>query len=215
MKVLSGISVLALLMAGVATPSFATSLAPGGTATPLTNVSNPFTGSTILANTGLVTYDVGVGQNDEDAGTVQEWALSGWSGNPGGITFVYQVSITNSTGIADQLTGGNYAGFTTDVFQSSVSGNTAASDATRSANGSVVGFDFPPPSITDGDTSYYLIVATNANSYTTGSISVIDDHVFGTDGFAPANTPEPSTLSLLGTGLLAAGAGLRRKMLRK
>ena len=77
----------------------------------------------------------------------------------------------------------------------------------------MVGFDFNP-NLLPVSTSYLLIVDTNANGFTTGPMSVIDDNTFTTPGFAPANTPEPSTLSLLGTGLLAAGAGLRRKMRR-
>jgi hypothetical protein len=77
----------------------------------------------------------------------------------------------------------------------------------------VVGFDFNP-NLLPVATSYLLIVDTNATGFTSGPMSVIDDNTFTTPGFAPANTPEPSTLSLLGTGLLAAGAGLRRKMRR-
>jgi hypothetical protein len=209
MKVLSGISVLALLLAGAATPSFATSLAPGATVIPTTVAGNFFSNFTVLGNTGAVAYSAG-----DDSGTIQEW-VGTWSGNPvsgDDMVFVYQVTLTG--GDAARVTGGSYAGFTTDVFTNvDGSGTTAPSDASRSASGVVVGFDFNP-NLLPVATSYLLIVDTNATGFTSGPMSVIDDNTFTTPGFAPANTPEPSTLSLLGTGLLAAGAGLRRKMRR-
>jgi hypothetical protein len=213
MKILSGISVAALLMAGVATPSFATSLAPGATVVPTLDGTANFLGPanfTILGNTGVVNYTMG-----DDSGTIQEW-VGTWSANPvagDNIVFVYQVHIT--TGDGARVTGGSYAGFNTDVFTNADGGGTTAPiDASRSSSGVVVGFDFNP-NLAPGTTSYFLIVDTNANGFTSGPMSVIDDNTFTGTGFAPANTPEPSTLSLLGTGLLAAGAGLRRRMLRK
>ena len=207
MKILSGISIAALLMAGAATPSFATSLAPGATVIP-TNVATFNFNS--LATTGPVAYTMG-----DDSGTIQEW-VGTWTGNPvagDDIVFVYQVSITSGDG--GRVTGGSYAGFNTDVFTNQDgAGTTAPVDAARSAGtGVVVGFDFNP-NLLPGATSFLLIVDTNANTWVAGPMSVIDDNTFTTPGFAPAATPEPSTLSLLGTGLLAAGAGLRRKMRR-
>jgi hypothetical protein len=210
MKILSGISIAALLMAGAATPSFATSLAPGATVVPTTVAGNFFSTFTILANTGAVAYTMG-----DDSGTIQEW-VGTWTGNPvagDDMVFVYQVHITSGDG--GRVTGGSYAGFNTDVFDNIDGvGTTAPVDAARSASGVVVGFDFNP-NLAPGATSYLLIVDTNANTWVAGPMSVIDDNTFTGVGFAPANTPEPSTLSLLGTGLLAVGAGLRRKMLRK
>jgi hypothetical protein len=209
MKVLSGISVIALLMAGAATPSFATSLAPGATVTPTVVPGSFFSNFTILGNTGAVAYNAG-----DDSGTIQEW-VGTWSGNPvagDDMVFVYQVTLTG--GDAARVTGGSYAGFNTDVFTNiDGSGTTQPSDAARSTSGVVVGFDFNP-NLLPVSTSYLLIVDTNATSWVAGPMSVIDDNTFTTPGFAPAATPEPSTLSLLGTGLLAAGAGLRRKMRR-
>ena len=170
----------------------------------------------MLATTGPVAYNTG-----SDAGTIQEW-VGTWTGNPvagDDIVFVYQVTVASVPGAssdAERVTGGSFAGFTTDVFSNADGGGTTApTDATRTSGaGVVVGFDFNP-NLVPPDTSYLLIVDTNANTWTAGPMSVIDDTTFTTPGFAPANTPEPSTLSLLGTGLLVVGAGLRRKMLRK
>ena len=111
MKVLSGISVLALLIAGAATPSFATSLAPGGTVAPTVVTGNFFSTFTVLGDTGTVAYTQG-----DDSGTIREW-VGTWSGNPvsgDDMVFVYQVTLNG--GDAERVTGGSYAGFTTDVF---------------------------------------------------------------------------------------------------
>ena len=128
------------------------------------------------------------------------------SANTGPQRFDQQLVGPKTVGFSD--------GFNTDVFTNiDGSGTTQPSDAARSTSGVVVGFDFNP-NLLPVSTSYLLIVDTNATSWVAGPMSVIDDNTFTTPGFAPAATPEPSTLSLLGTGLLAAGAGLRRKMRR-
>jgi hypothetical protein len=213
MKILSGICVAAaLLMAGAATPSFATALAPGGTVVPNTVA---FTGFSALATTGVQGYSYGGGADTglyiSEVGT--------FAGNPFGandMTFVYQVEV--SKGDIQHISGFDFDNGTwkIDVAQSvDGTGTTPATDATF--NFGVVEFDFPGPnsSLLPGDISYILIINTNAPTWTAGTIGLIDGGGTTEPGFAPANTPEPSTLSLLGTGLLAVGAGLRRKMLRK
>ena len=88
MKILSGISVLALLIAGAATPSFATSLTPGNVVR-----ADVVTGSAdILAATGVVAFNFG-----GDVGTVQEVVVSDFTASPFGaadISFVYQITVS-------------------------------------------------------------------------------------------------------------------------
>jgi hypothetical protein len=217
MKVLSGISVLALLIAGAATPSFATTLAAGTVVTPgVVNGS-----ANLLADTGVVNFSFG---NPADVGTIQEVVVNDFTASPfaGGITFIYQITVTG--GNIDNLTTESFAipGISIDVAQSAQGlfgppiPTTLATSASLTSDGTTLGFGFAPPDgLTPGDVSYLLIVNTNLTTYQAGMFSLQDGQTKNFDGFVPgAATPEPSTLSLLGTGLLAAGAGLRRKMRR-
>jgi hypothetical protein len=213
MKVLSGISVLALLLAGATAPSFATALAPGGTVVPGAPTPGGFT---TLADTGVQNYSYG---NGVDTGTYES-LVGTFTGNPFGandMTFLYQVTVTG--GDIQHISGFNFGTgqWLIDVAQTSFSpfGGTVAA-ATADFDFGVVEFDFPGPNgaLVPGDTSLLLIINTNAPTWTAGTIGLLDGGGTTEPGFMPAATPEPSTLSLLGTGLLAAGAGLRRKMRR-
>jgi hypothetical protein len=218
MKVLSGISVLALLLAGAATPSFATSLAPGTVVTPGV-VSN--TGATFLADTGPISFSFG-----GDTGTVEEAVLKGWpSVNPFGandLSFVYQITVTGGDIVHLTTANFNIPGISIDVAQIDASfitfpaPTTQAVSASLTSDGTTVGFGFTPPDgLTAGMTSYALILNTNLTNFEPGVFSLQDGQTQNFDGFVPAAAPEPGSLALLGTGLLGFAGVARRKFFRK
>ena len=212
MKILSGIAVLALLTAGAATPSFATAITPGATVVPNTvTFGGTFTSLGSIATTYAIDGDSG-----QVGASVGTWSLNPFGAND--LTFVYQVFV--NTGDVARVTGSNFSGFSLDVEQAPFGSSTNAAVTADLNTLGVVGFNFTPPlsnELTAGQETYLLIVNTNATAFNPGIISVIDGATATVDGFetTTAATPEPSTLSLLGTGLLAVGAGLRRKMRRK
>jgi hypothetical protein len=188
-------------------------LIPGTVVTPGVVTS----GASLVADSGATAFNFGA-----DQGTVEELVVNNFGGNPfgaGDLTFAYQITVT--AGHIDNLTTGsfNIPGISIDVAQDALGifGNptTQAVSASLTSDGTTLGFGFTQPDgLKPGDTSFTLLVNTNLTNFQPGVFSLQDDQTGNFNGFVPAATPEPSTLSLLGTGLLAAGAGLRRKMRR-
>jgi hypothetical protein len=215
MKVLNGISVLALLMAVAVTPSFATTLAPGASVAPgIVSASG-----SILADTGRVDFNFG-----GDVGTVEEYAATNVT-NPFGasdITFVYQISVTGGHIVNLTTESFNIPGILLDVAQADESligfgaPTTQAVSASLTSDGTTLGLGFAPPDgLTPGDTSYLLLVNTNLTSFEGGVFSLQDGQTQNFDGFVPAAAPEPGSLALLGTGLLGFAGVARRKFFGK
>lgn len=220
MKLFSGVSIAAVLMAGVAMPSFATSFP---TSTPFLNDQSISSASSLgtfvtLATTGVMAYSFGAG-GTADQGTFDE-SVGYWSGSPFGATdLTYIVSVNVTAGDIQHISLTDFdAAANLAIYQTANGGTIAAGDFDWTNSLGNVEFDFSPPgNVNPGEQSYTEIVATNDPFYTTGSVGLIEGGGTTLVGFQPAApaTPEPSTLSLLGTGLLAAGAGLRRRMIRK
>lgn len=141
------------------------------------------------------------------------------------LNFYYQFSNTSGAGALDaisRLTAGGFGTFATDVFQSAggfgsfATGTTSASTVDRI--GGTVGFNFNPTGVGAGESTNVLEIHTNATSYVSHWMGVID----ATGGFAtafapgvdgtPPPIPEPETYALMLAGLGLLGFIGKRRM---
>ena len=147
----------------------------------------------------------------------------------GGLDFYYQVTsdASSSTGLV-LLTANSFLGFSTSLATmlngSTLTGTTfidgtfVPASGDSDANGSVIGFSFSPPFITNeiapGTSSVVMIISTDATKFGMGNASVIDGGAATVQAFQPTSSstvPEPTTFALLGLGLLGF-VGLRRRL---
>jgi hypothetical protein len=203
----------ALATAALAASASATPLTPGTTQTPVLFDVIPV-GSTLLADTGLSSF---IGKNALNqinfTGNYEQWVYL--DSLTHSLDFVTRVSndATSMDGIGTvSLT--DYHGYTTDVSWDLLHPGMVLPDkSARQSSGDTVGFIFDSTAdgIAPGLTASDLIVKTNATSYTTGTINLIDGAVSTDPAFAPT-TPEPGSLALLATGGLPLLGFLRRRV---
>lgn len=146
-----------------------------------------------------------------------------------GLVFAWQV-IMAGTSSADDTTAGDsfqWAPWTlvTDWVAVTFDGEHLTGSLTSNQNPSAHGVASPDghpfynflsggsSTLNPGDESAILWVQTNAPSYTAGVFNVQNGRNITVDSFAPV--PEPASLLLLGTGLLAFGGIARRRIQKR
>jgi PEP-CTERM motif len=179
-----------------------------------------FTAGTVVNDTGSLAFSFG-----GNTGTVREWVVSNASTAlcAGCLSFVYQVQVTG--GSVGRVAGSPYDAFTVDVshfgsavlaLTGSVNGIFGANNADRDASGNTIDFDYTSP-ITSTFSSFLEIANTNATASQAGTIAISAGVLTAGSqtltGFAPGTAtgvPEPATILLLGSSLVALGVWRRR-----
>lgn len=206
-------AVAVFLMAGSAmADNLPTVLSPGGVVSNLPDFED-FGDFLASINT---TFGTG---NSIPSGPFMETVITNTGDNPFGnqfLTFAFSFRVTAGDVVEISLPG--FSGFSTAVKECTICNTgTPALDATRSVNGDVVSFDFTGIPA-NGNNTASLAIYTNAQVFADPMISFTDINggIGLSAGLLPAPVPEPGSLSLLGTVMLALGAlWLRRERHRQ
>ena len=203
-------TIAALLLAAI--PAQASPILPNQTVSPV-DFAGGCSCAGVLADTGDVAWNLG-----PLFGTYRSVVYDRDPGAGVALEFLYQVSVSaNATQHVYRLEMSNFTGWGTDVFYYDPGGGAAIivpSSAHRTATGSTIEFSLQ---VTPGTTSL-LGIRTNASTFTGGNLLIvagavdrINEPAFQPSGTPPAAVPEPASLLLLGSGLLAA----RRRFARQ
>ncbi len=180
-------------------------LSVGGTAPP-----SPLfpTGPTLASTSGTITTPT-------FTDTYSTWVVQ----DPGNtfcancLDFIY-VYTDNGPDVNQRYSMSSYAGFMVDAGTNPFGVHDPITvSRSLTAGGPVVSFNFDQfgDEMLPGETTVWLIIETNAVTFTSGFLSAQDGTAGSGVGFAPlAAIPEPSSLMLMGGGLLALGGFLRK-----
>jgi hypothetical protein len=163
---------------------------------------------TLLITTGQLTITTST-----FTATYQQWVYSDPNNTfcKGCLDFVYRFTNNGPDGL-ERFTGFDFTGFRVDAGYDPTSSGQIPLTVNRNLLGDAVAFNYTgTDTVLPGQTTALLVIDTNALKYVPGTTSAQD----GTAGFgfayAPANAvPEPSSLAMLGSGVLAAAGFLRK-----
>lgn len=166
-----------------------------------TPVDGPF-----LATTGVLPF---AARNSSGQITISGTYVSEVYADPnnvfcsGCLDFFFEItSNTTSTDVIARITSSYYGDYLTDVGYStgtgSVPGGVPPATVDRSSDGGVIGFNFAlPAGVGAGQATEVLEIQTNSNTYTSGSLQIIDGSVTSLTGFAPTIVPESNTAGMM------------------
>lgn len=215
---------VALLWAGGGAAQAAV-LNPGDSNVAVTDIPSGTGTETILAST-VIPFVSPLGASDFTGTLYAAVVDEGLANELGGLTFMYQIVKTGGSENIELSTESSFAGWLTNVYNITLGstvdagffadGTERSFFANRSASGSTVTFSWitgvDATLLQTGETSLVFIIRTDAPSYTAGNTSIINSGTRTVVTFAPSSgVPEPASLVLFGSGLLAAGAAFRRR----
>ena len=145
-------------------------------------------------------------------GTYEEWVVT--DSSTGDLDFVYQLTdSSSSTGAFDQVSVSDFGNTVTSTedFASGYGSVGTVAPSLIGGTGGTVDFNFDSSgNVNPGQTTYDLVVLTDATNYASGSIFIQDGGNTTVAGFA--STPEPGSVGLLLGGLLGLGLLVTRKL---
>ncbi len=142
-------------------------------------------GWTLLASTGAQALSSGT-----FTATAMAWVYSDTNNSfcSGCLDFAYQVTLVGGPDPIERITAGSFAGFSTDVGFVTGSPGVTPDTVDRSADDSVIGFNYTGASaLTGTEGTQILVIETNASFYKAGLMSAIDQQAANGVGFEPTS----------------------------